>query len=97
MAEYAEERGSAFDDRQEQIAATVGAHFGFAADHKALASIETDTTVSSAVQCSAAVQQCNLLPCLLSACSLSHTLSLYSQLWHVSPWMTGCVHAILVL
>lgn len=45
MAEYEEQRGSSFDDRQEQLAATIGAHFGFAADHKALASIETDETV----------------------------------------------------
>eukprot|EP00729_Bicosta_minor_P025648 gene25648-7168_t len=47
MAEYEEQRGSSFDDRQEQLAATIGAHFGFAADHKALASIETDETVRS--------------------------------------------------
>lgn len=47
MADYNEERASSFDDRQEQIAASIGAHFGFAADHKALASIEHDETVRS--------------------------------------------------
>lgn len=49
MAEYEEQRGSSFDDRQEQLAATIGAHFGFAADHKALASIETDETVRASL------------------------------------------------